>query len=189
MRTLDPESGVNLFILERTDMGITPSQIMKVLDHIKDFNQANKNIKRCDLIAQVDFRDDKPKVEVYSSIVKPPNAFIAGRVFVDAKYLYPDELLCIMSSEGNKMERQQYMEENAAEFKGFSIAHCNISGFKFSPFYDKNDTSLITGTSVVFMSESDFGGSMPKWFLQKFTPGGLFDFYEDLIDKTRKTII
>jgi hypothetical protein len=136
MRTLDPESGVNLFILERTDMGITPAQIMKVLDHVKDYNQANKNIKRCDLIAEYDMQDGRPKVEVYSSIIKPPSAFISGRVFVDAKYIYPEELLCIMSSEGNLGEREQYMKDNAVEFKGFSIAHCNISGFKFEPYYD-----------------------------------------------------
>ncbi len=71
------------------------------------------------------------------------------------------------------------------EFKKYSIAHCNISGFKFAPVYDTQDANLIVGTSVVFMSESDFGGSMPKWFIQKFTPGGLFDSYEGLIASTK----
>ena len=71
------------------------------------------------------------------------------------------------------------------EFKKYSIAHCNISGFKFAPVYDTHDANLIVGTSVVFMSESDFGGSMPKWFIQKFTPGGLFDSYESLIAATK----
>jgi hypothetical protein len=53
---------------------------------------------RNDILAEVDLSDGLPKVEVYSSIIKPPNAFIDGRVYVDAKYIYPDELLCIMSS-------------------------------------------------------------------------------------------
>ena len=103
---------------------------------------------------------------------------------MDAKYLYPDELLCIMSSEGNERIREEYMK--SPEFKGFSIAHCNISGFKFAPVYETEDSSSkIIGTSMVFMSESDFGGSMPKWFIQKFTPGGLYDFYEELIAATK----
>jgi hypothetical protein len=50
------------------------------------------------MLAEVDLSDGLPIVEVYSSIIKPPNAFIDGRVYVDAKYIYPDELLCIMSS-------------------------------------------------------------------------------------------
>jgi hypothetical protein len=26
---------------------------------------------------------------------------------------------------------------------------------------------------------------MPKWFIQKFSPGGIFDFYEELIAETK----
>ena len=92
-------------------------------------------------------------------------------------------MLCIMSSEGNEKIREEYLKQ--PEFKGYSIAHCNISGFKFAPVYDTQDPTKIVGTSVVFMSESDFGGSMPKWFIQKFTPGGLYDFYEELISATK----
>ena len=71
---------------------------MSILPKIKEFNKESKNVKRNDILAEVDLCDGLPIVEVYSSIIKPPNAFIDGRVFVDAKYLYPDELLCLMSS-------------------------------------------------------------------------------------------
>jgi hypothetical protein len=50
MRNLDPDSGINLFILERTDMGVTPEQFMSILPKVKDFNKANKNIKRSDIL-------------------------------------------------------------------------------------------------------------------------------------------
>ena len=62
------------------------------------FSKGNKHVLRNDILAEVDLSDGLPKVEVYSSIIKPTNAFIDGRVYVDAKYIYPDELLCIMSS-------------------------------------------------------------------------------------------
>lgn len=26
---------------------------------------------------------------------------------------------------------------------------------------------------------------MPKWFIQKFSPGGIYDFYEELITETK----
>jgi hypothetical protein len=55
-------------------------------------------VARNDILAEVDLGDGLPIVEVYSSVIKPPNAFIDGRVYVDAKYIYPEELLCIMSS-------------------------------------------------------------------------------------------
>ena len=71
---------------------------MSILPKIKDFNKESKHVKRNDILAEVDLSDGLPIVEVYSSIIKPPNAFIDGRVYVDAKYLYPDELLCLMSS-------------------------------------------------------------------------------------------
>lgn len=49
---------------------------------------------------------------------------------------------------------------------------------------NEGNTDII-GTRVVFLNESDFGGSMPKWFLQKFTPFGVHEFYEDLLREVK----
>ena len=98
MRNLNPDSGINLFILERTDMGVNPQQVMSILTKVQKFSKGNKHVLRNDILAEVDLCDGLPIVEVYSSIIKPPNAFIDGRVYLDGKYIYPDELLCIMSS-------------------------------------------------------------------------------------------
>ncbi len=117
-------------------------------------------------------------------MIKPPSAFIAGRIFIDAKYIWTEEMMCLMSSEGNERERAIYVEQNAKEVKGMSHAFCKISGFKFTPVFD-DDQKAVIGTSVVFQNESDFGGSMPKWVIQKFTPAGIYEFYEELIAETK----
>ena len=33
---------------------------------------------------------------------------------------------------------------------------------------------------MFFVNESDFGGSFPKWIVQKFAPGGVNDYVEDV---------
>ena len=63
--------------------------------------------------------------------------------------------------------------------KGMTIAVCNISGFKFYPIFD--ESGEVIGTKVVFLSESDFGGALPKWFTSHFTPKGIHDFYDDMV--------
>jgi hypothetical protein len=149
-RAINPDSGIDLFILERTDFGVTPEQFMQVMIHIYNFTKVNKNMKKCELIEEIDLCDKDPTVQIYSSFIKPRSAFIAGRIFVDAKYIWSNENLCIMSSEGNQQEREQYFQENANEIKGMSDAFCYISGFKFTPVFDDKQTTKVIGTSVVF---------------------------------------
>jgi hypothetical protein len=64
------------------------------------------------------------------------------------------------------------------------LAFCNISGLKFAPITDSAGT--VVGTSLVFVSESDFGGSVPKWITQKFAPSALNDFMEETVANIRK---
>jgi hypothetical protein len=91
-----------MFIIERTDMGVTPQQILKVLNHIKNITKANKHLKECDVIEEIDLGDGDPVVQIYSSVIKPPSAFIAERLFIDAKYIWTQEMMCLMSSQGNE---------------------------------------------------------------------------------------
>jgi hypothetical protein len=61
-RTTDPDSGIVMFILERTDMGVTPKQLLGVLSHIKNITKANKHLKDCDVIEEMDLLDGDPLV-------------------------------------------------------------------------------------------------------------------------------
>ena len=90
-----------------------------------------------------------------------------------------------MSSEGNEQVRDEYVEKNPKAVKGLSFAYSTISGFKFIPVYDPKDSTKVVGTSVIFLNQSDFGGSFPKWVLQKFAPAGICEFYEDLLNEAR----
>jgi len=64
------------------------------------------------------------------------------------------------------------------------LAFCNISGLKFTPITDY--AGSIIGTSVVFVSESDFAGSIPKWITQKFAPPALNDYLEETVVNIKK---
>jgi hypothetical protein len=87
-RTIDQESGVDLFILERTDMGITPAQLMRVVRHVVNYTKANKNLKRCDVIGELDIKDGNPPIETFATYIKSPAAFVAPRIFIDSKYIW-----------------------------------------------------------------------------------------------------
>ncbi len=109
-----------------------------MLGHIKNFTKANKNLKECVILDEVDLRDGDPIVQIYSSIIKPPSALITGRVFVDAKYIWTGDMMCLMSSEGNEKERSQFLDRNSKAVRGMTNAFCKISGFKFTPVLDKD---------------------------------------------------
>lgn len=87
-RIIDPESGVDLFILERTDMGITPAQLMNVVRHVVNYTRANKNLKKVELIREEDIHDGNPPIETFATYIKSPAAFVAERIFVDSKYIW-----------------------------------------------------------------------------------------------------
>ena len=51
-----------MFILERTDMGVTPDQILKLLSNADVFLKANTNLKQCEIIEEIDLNDQNPVV-------------------------------------------------------------------------------------------------------------------------------
>ena len=51
-----------MFILERTDMGVTPDQILKLLANADVFLKANSNLKKCEIIEDIDLGDGNPVV-------------------------------------------------------------------------------------------------------------------------------
>ena len=88
-----------MFILERTDYGVTPADFLRVLEKVECYGKANSNIKHIDLITVEDLGLDGIRpVEVYASYIKAPSAFISGRILFDAKFIFKNENLVIITS-------------------------------------------------------------------------------------------
>ena len=66
------------------------------------------------------------------------------------------------------------------------LAVNNISAFKFFPIHEKPEdpTTPVIGTRTIFVNESDFGGSIPKWLVQKLVPRSIHDLFEDVVNAT-----
>ena len=111
--------------------------------------------------------------------MSPPTILVSGRIFVTAKYLWPEKSVCITSSECTESFVSDYFK--AGKDEGKQLATTALSGHYFEPLFDPLDCKKVIGTSIVFANESDFGGSIPKWITQKMAPGGINDYYEDLV--------
>ena len=113
---------------------------------------------------------------------------INGRIFVDAKYLFPNpekhDYMLISSSNGNEEIRDEYM--SSKELGGLTVAHQLLSGHWIKPIYDNQQN--IIGTSAFFVSESSFGGAVPKWIINKFAPPAIIQYYDDIV-KAAKNIV
>jgi hypothetical protein len=74
---------------------------------------------------------------------------------------------------------------NSGRNEGKIPANNRFSGHLYQPLYDLIDPNKVIGTRIIFVNESDFGGSFPKWLLKKFAPSGVNEFYEDLLTSVR----
>lgn len=83
--------------MEREDFGVHPEQFMKLLTSIEDFYRSNKRCKKCDVIS-VEKTVNEQLVEIYASYIKSPTVLVNDRIFLDAKYIWPEEKTAIMSS-------------------------------------------------------------------------------------------
>lgn len=149
-------------------MGVTPDQLFKLLYHIDVFMKANANLKSSAIFDEIDLKDGNPVVQVYCCLFNSPAPFVDGRIFFDVKYLLPEEAVCLMSSEGNDKEREDFMQSKGKHIKGMSLAFCRLTGLKFYPVLDHNQR--VIGTKGVFVTKFDYGGSIPKWAINKQQP-------------------
>lgn len=158
---------------------------MHLMESVIDFVKVNSRCRKCEVIT-VEDPGDGDLVEIYASYIKSPTILVSGRIFIDAKYMSRDESLVVMSGIGNELIKEQYLQSHDVE--GLEVGESIISGFKFDPIYDSQSEQII-GTSVVFVSEQDFGGTFPKWFTKKFSPKAIHDFYDEVVLAARKIVI
>jgi len=163
------------YILERTDYGVQLSQLYRLLERVMVFIRVNRQAQRYDVIAE-ETASDGSLIEVYA-YWKKRNGFVQGRIYYDAKYMLPDENLCIISSRGN----DQWREAFGKQVNVTSMAHAItvFSAFKFEPVHDA--AGKVIGTKTILISVSEFGGTIPKFLVKKHTPKELNEFVEDMV--------
>jgi hypothetical protein len=118
--------------------------------------------------------------------IKPPTFLIADRIMIDAKYVWKEDCVVIVSSLGCDKEKEEYCRTH--DLRGLEIAVNILSAMKFFPVYKDplDETSEIIGTRTIFVNESDFGGSVPTWLVQKFLPKSIHEMFEDVVVATRQ---
>jgi hypothetical protein len=88
---------VDLFIVERVDYGITPEPFVEMQKDVRDFLSANKMCMNVDMLEQIT-SGPLEGVQIYAMYIKSPSFLVADRLFIDAKYLWCEENLVIVSS-------------------------------------------------------------------------------------------
>ncbi len=92
-----------------------------------------------------------------------------------------------MSGQGLESYRAEYLAKQGGNLKGgLEFANNILTGYKFNPIYSKVDPSQVVGTHLVFASESDFGGSVPKVLMQKVAPKALHELVEEVAKLARR---
>ena len=90
-------------------------------------------------------------IQTYASLGKP-TGIIAGRIFLDSKYIWEKDLVIVMSSVGNETARDKYRKAHPKEASGWVDAINYMSGMRFFPIYDPQDATKIVGTHSFFVS-------------------------------------
>ena len=186
-RPMNEKSGIDLFILERIDMGMTPRLFFDFQVSIMEFCKANRLVSKVDVIEAMN-NETITNYELYAMYIKSPTFLISDRLMVDAKYIFEDSLSVIVSSIGCEAEKEEYCRTH--DIKGIEHAVNVISAMRFFPIYENPDdvTSKVIGTTSIFVNESDFGGSIPKWLVQKFVPKSIHELFDDVVITTQKMI-
>ncbi|TNV83384.1 hypothetical protein FGO68_gene16887 [Halteria grandinella] len=183
-RVLNDDESQTQILLEMEVLGIQPRQFASLFENIQDTQlEWNEHCTRCELIQREEEYDES--VDIFVTRIKSPGFFLAGRVFVDARYMLvdKDQYIAIFSSLGNDKIIQSYTSTN--DLDGATLARSVISGHWWMPLTDLN--KKVIGTRIFYLNQSDFGGSVPKWIARQFVPKAVEDTYDALI-KAAKNI-
>ena len=104
---------------------------------------------------------------------------------MDTKFIWEEEedFTIIMSSVGNEQAREEYKKANLEVSRKWVDAINYMSGMRFSPVVEGGK---VVGTQSVFVSESDFGGSVPKLLIRQMAAKGVHDFFDDCVKAARQ---
>ncbi len=134
---MNEKSGIDLFILERVDYGITPSSYMDYQVSIMEFCKANRLVSKVEVIEAFDDPAIITNYELYAMYIKSPTFLISDRIMIDAKYVWKEEAVVIVSSLGCDHEKQEYIDTH--DLKGIEYARNVISAMKFLPIYEVSE--------------------------------------------------
>jgi hypothetical protein len=175
------ESGIDQFILERTDVGVMPWQFISLLRKQEYFVKTSKRSKHFEMLAEEYVGDMTEPIEIFCSILKSPTILISDRTFIDAKYIWPDDSIAIMSSQGLEDFRDEYIAKSG--IKDATFGNDLLTAFKFEPLLDNE--GVPQGTKTIFVSWSDFGGSVPKSLVQRVAPKEICFFYDEIVQAAK----
>ena len=183
---IDNDVNKTQLMLEMEVVGVKPDHFVYLLQNITETQLSwNEHCKKCLQLQSDDGSENS--TDIFVTFVKSPGPFIAGRVFIDGRYMFKDQnnghQTVIFSSKGNESIVQEYTSKNNLE--GSVMAYCVISGHYYMPLL--NIDSQVIGTKVFYLNQSDFGGKVPQWITRKFAPRAIYDTYISLI-KAAKNI-
>ena len=95
--------------------------------------------------------------------------------------MWEAEKVIVMSSVGNEAVREEYRKAHPKEAASWVDAINYMSGMRFSAIYDSKDPTKVIGIHSFFVSQSDFGGSVPKWLVNKMAAKGVHEFFDACI--------
>ena len=93
-----------------------------------------------------------------------------------------------MTSQGLEEYRKTFLKSlSASAAKDITFGNNLMTAFKFDPIFgDQTHPETVTGTRVVFVSWSDFGGSVPKSIVQRVAPKAIAEFYDEIVQTAKK---
>ena len=127
-------NGNEQYILERKDEGVTPDKLIRVFRDIRGFERYNERCSGYDVISE-EAGYEGSVIQTYASLGKP-TGIIAGRIFLDTKYIWEKDGVIVMSSVGNEVVREDYKKAHPKEAASWVDAINYMSGMYFSPIYD-----------------------------------------------------
>jgi hypothetical protein len=180
-----PESGGDLVVFERRDMGVTPEQLISHYRKVQNLVKDSGVFSLKAYIGEEAYGESGELAETYVAIFKIP--FVDARMMVNTKYWIPNESIVIISGLENEAVKETYIkDQNMVEGRDFVLATVYLSAHKFIPIYDPKDPSRVIGTHTLWVDESNLRIAMPRWMMKKQQPKGMTEGFEKMLEEIKR---